>query len=88
MPVHYKDSKSSSKNGAWKEIGTPLSNRERSNTKKATDLSIKVSRKANKKSVVSMKRGKTSLFIALKGKKFKAAKAKRSNPGKKQQLTC
>ena len=30
-----------------------------------------------------MKRGKTSLSIALKGKKLKAAKAERSNPGKK-----
>ena len=80
MPVHYKKSKS----GAWKEINTTLvkSGKKKYKTK-ATDLSIKVAKKANKKSVVSMKRGKTSLSIALKGKKLKAAKAKRSNPGKK-----
>ncbi len=85
MPVHYKKSKGS----AWKEINTTLvkSGKKKYKTK-ATDLSIKAAKKANKKSVVSMKRGKTSLSIALKGKKFKAAKAKRSNPGKKQQLTC
>ena len=80
MPVHYKKSKS----GAWKEINTTLvkSGKKKYKTK-ATELSIKVAKKANKKSVVSMKRGKTSLSIALKGKKLKAAKAKRSNPGKK-----
>lgn len=78
MPVHYR------KNGTWKEIDTTLvkSGKKKYKTK-ATDLSIKVSKKANKKSVVSMKRGKTSLSIALKGKKLKAAKAKRSNPKKK-----
>ena len=78
MPVHYK------KRGDWKEIDTTLvkSGKKKYKTK-ATDLSIKVSRKANKKSVVSMKRDKTSLSIALKGKKLKAAKVKRSNPGKK-----
>ncbi len=80
MPVHYKKSKG----GAWKEIDTTLvkSGKKKYKTK-ATDLSIKVSQKANRKSVVSMKRGKTSLSIALKGKKLKAAKAKRSNPKKK-----
>ncbi len=84
MPVHYKEPKGSSKNGAWKEIDTTLvkSGKKKYKTK-ATDLSIKVSKKANKKSVVSMKRGKTSLSIALKGKKIKAAKAKLSNPTKK-----
>lgn len=78
MPVHYK------KSGTWKEIDTTLvkSGKKKYKTK-ATDLSIKVSKKANKKSVVSMKRGKTSLSIALKGKKLKAAKAKVSNPKKK-----
>lgn len=78
MPVHYK------KSGKWKEIDTTLvkSGKKKFKTK-ATDLSIKVSKKANKKSVVSMKRGKTSLSIALKGKKIKAAKAKLSNPAKK-----
>ena len=85
MPVHYKKSKG----GAWKEIDTTLvkSGKKKYKTK-ATDLSIKVSQKANRKSVVSMKRGKTSLSIALKGKKLKAAKAKRSNPKKKQRQMC
>lgn len=69
MPVHYK------KNGKWKEIDTTLVKSGKSKYKtKATDLSIKVSQKANKKSVVSMKRGKTSLSIALKGKKLKQSK--------------
>lgn len=78
MPVHYR------KNGTWKEIDTTLvkSGKKKYKTK-TTDLSIKISKKANKKSLVSMKRGKTSLSIALKGKKLKAAKAKRSNPKKK-----
>ena len=78
MPVHYK------RNGKWKEIDTTLIKSGKKNYKtKATDLTIKVSKKANKKSVVSMKRGKTSLSIALKGKKLKAARAKVSNPRKK-----
>lgn len=78
MPIHYK------KSGTWKEVDTTLVKSGKKNYKtKATDLSIKVSKKANKKSVVSMKRGKTSLSIALKGKKLKAAKAKLSNPKKK-----
>lgn len=78
MPVHYKS------NGTWKEIDTTLVRSGRKNYKtKATDLAIKISRKANKKSVVSMKRGKSGLSVALKGKKMKAAKAKVSNPGKK-----
>ena len=79
MPVHYK------KSGKWKEIDTTLvkSGKKKYKTK-ATDLSIKVSKKANKKSIVSMKRGKTSLSIALKGKKLKEAKAKLSNPKKKE----
>ncbi len=78
MPVHYK------KGGNWNEIDTTLVKSGKKNYKtKATGLSIRVSRKANKKSVVSMKRGKTSLSVALKGKKVRAAKAKVSNPGKK-----
>ena len=45
MPVHYK------KNGTWKEIDTTLVKSGKKNYKtKATDLSIKVSKKANKKS--------------------------------------
>ena len=78
MPVHYR------KSGTWKEIDTTLVQSGKKNYKtKATDLSIKLSKKANKKSVVAMKRGKTSLSIALKGKKMKVAKAKLSNPTKK-----
>ncbi len=77
MPIHYK------KNGRWKEINTTLVKSGKTKYKtKATDLSIKVSKKANKKSVVSLKRGKTSLSIALKGKKLKQSKAKLSNPKK------
>jgi len=84
MPVHYKESGDSSKNGKWKEIDTTLVKADKKYYKtKATDLSIKASKKANRKSVISMKRGKTGLSIALKGKKFKAAKAKTSNPKKK-----
>lgn len=78
MPVHYK------KNGTWKEIDTTLVKSGKKNYKtKATDLSIKVSKKANKKSIISLKRGKISLSIAFKGKKLKASKAKLSNPTKK-----
>ena len=72
MPVHYKGPNGSSKGGNWKEIDTTLVKSGRKDYKtKATDLTLKVSKKANKKSVVSMKRGKTSLSIALKGKKMK-----------------
>lgn len=48
MPVHYR------KSGTWKEIDTTLvkSGKKKYKTK-ATDLSIKLSKKANKKSVVS-----------------------------------
>ena len=84
MPAHYKKTNGSSKNSIWKEIDTTLVRSGRKNYKtKATDLAIKISRKANKKSMVSMKRGKASLSVALKGKKMKAAKAEVSNPGKK-----
>lgn len=78
MPVHYKS------NGTWKEIDTTLVRSGRKNYKtKATDLAIKIPKKANKKSMVFVKRGKASLSVALKGKKMKAAKAEVSNPGKK-----
>lgn len=50
---------------------------------KATDLTIKAAQKANKKSVISLKRSKSSLSIALKGKKLKSSKAKISNPKRK-----
>lgn len=84
MPVHYKEPDGSSKGGSWREIDTTLVKSGKKNYKtKATGLSVRVSAKANKKSVVSMKRGKSGLSVALKGKKVKAAKAKISNPGKK-----
>ena len=64
MPVHYKKSKG----GNWKEIDTTLVKSGKKNYKtKATDLSIRVSKKANKKSIVSMNRGKSRLSLALKG---------------------
>lgn len=77
MPVHYK------RNGKWKEINTTLvkSGKKKYKTK-ATDLSIQVSKKANKKSLVSLKRGKTSLSLALQGKKLKPSKVKLKNPRK------
>ena len=68
MPVHYK------KGGNWSEIDTTLVKSGKKNYKtKATGLSIRVTRKANKKSVVSMKRGRTSLSVALKGKNYQPA---------------
>lgn len=80
MPVHYKKSK----NGGWKEINTTLvkSGRKKYRTK-ATDLGIRVSKKANKKSVISLKRGRSGVSIALKGRKLKSIKAKITNPKKK-----
>lgn len=80
MPVHYKKSK----NSGWKEINTTLvkSGRKKYRTK-ATDLGIRVSKKADKKSVISLKRGKSGLSIALKGRKRKSIKAKITNPKKK-----
>lgn len=77
MPVHYK------KNGKWKEINTTLKKSGKKNYKtKSTDLSIKVSKKSSKKSVVSLKRGSYKLSWALLGKKTKPVKAKISNPKK------
>lgn len=78
MPVHYK------KNSKWKEINTTLKKSGKKNYKtKSTALKIKVAKKANKKSVISLKRGKNSLSIALQGKNLKARGAKISNPKKK-----
>ncbi len=75
MPVHFK------KNGKWKEIDTTLVKSGKKFYKtKATDLSIKVTKKTNKKSLISLKRGKTALSIAL--NKTKKSKAKRQNPKK------
>lgn len=77
MPVHYK------KNGKWKEINTTLKKSGKKTYKtKSTDLSIKVSKKSNKKSVISLKRGSYKLSWALANKKAKAVKAKISNPKK------
>lgn len=78
MPVHYK------KNGKWKEIDTTLvksGNKAKYKTK-STALAIKVSKKAKKKSVITLKRGKNALSVALTGKNLKKSKAKVSNPVK------
>ncbi len=78
MPVHYK------KGGKWQEINTTLKKSGKNTYQtKSTDLKIKVSKKANQKSVISLKRDKMGLSVALKGKKLKKAKVKISNPKKK-----
>ena len=77
MPVHYK------RNGKWKEIDTTLVRSDKKSYKtKATDLSINVSAKANKKFLVSMKRAGSGMSIALKAKKIKHSKAQIRNPKK------
>ena len=80
MPVHYK------KKGVWKEINTTLVKSGKKQYKtKSTDLSIKVSKKANKKSMISLKRGSACLSWSLNGKKMKAVNVKISNPKKSKQ---
>ena len=80
MPVHYK------KKGVWKEINTTLVKSGKKQYKtKSTDLSIKVSKKANKKSMISLKRGSACLSWSLNGKKMKAVNVKISNPKKTKQ---
>ena len=80
MPVHYK------KKGVWKEINTTLVKSGKKQYKtKSTDLSIKVSKKANKKSMISLKRGSACLSWSLNGKKMKAVNGKISNPKKSKQ---
>lgn len=80
MPVHYK------KKGVWKEINTTLVKSGKKQYKtKSTDLSIKVSKKANKKSMISLKRGSDCLSWSLNGKKMKAVNVKISNPKKTKQ---
>ena len=77
MPVHYK------KNGKWKEINTTLKQYGKKSYKtKSTDLSIKVSKKSNEKSDVSLKRDSYKLSWALVGKEVKSVKAEISNPTK------
>lgn len=78
MPVHYK------KNGEWKEINATLKksrDKKKYYTKK-TDLKIKLSKKYNNKSVVSLKRSSYKLSWALQGKKVKTVYAKVKNPVK------
>ncbi len=78
MPVHYK------KNGKWKEIDTTLVKSGKKNYRtKATDLKIRVARKAGKKATAALERGKTGVSFALTGRKFKPSKAKTDNPEKK-----
>ena len=77
MPVHYK------KNGKWKEINTTLKQYGKKSYKtKSMDLSIKVSKKSNEKSDVSLKRDSYKLSWALVGKEVKSVKAEISNPTK------
>ena len=69
MPIHYK------KNGRWKEINTTLVKSGKTKYKtKATDLSIKVSKKANKKNRHKL------LQISKKMSTFATAKQKRVSP--------
>lgn len=64
MPVHYK------KKGVWKEINTTLVKSGKKQYKtKSTDLSIKVSKKANKKSMISLKRGSCLLILVIEWEK-------------------
>ncbi len=80
MPVHYK------KKGVWKEIDTTMKKvGKKKYQTKSTDLTIQVSKKSNKKSVITLKRGSNSISWALKGKKVKSANVKISNPKKSKQ---
>ena len=80
MPVHYK------KKGVWKEIDTTMKKvGKKKYQTKSTDLTIQVSKKSNKKSVITLKRGSNSISWALKGKKVKSANVKISNPKKTKQ---
>ena len=80
MPVHYK------KKGVWKEIDTTMKKvGKKKYQTKSTDLTIQVSKKSNKKSVMTLKRGSNSISWALKGKKVKSANVKISNPKKSKQ---
>ena len=80
MPVHYK------KKGVWKEIDTTMKKvGKKKYQTKSTELTIQVSKKSNKKSVITLKRGSNSISWALKGKKVKSANVKISNPKKSKQ---
>ena len=80
MPVHYK------KKGVWKEIDTIMKKvGKKKYQTKSTDLTIQVSKKSNKKSVITLKRGSNSISWALKGKKVKSANVKIRNPKKSKQ---
>lgn len=80
MPVHYK------KKGVWKEIDTTMKKvGKKKYQTKSTDLTIQVSKKSNKKSVITLKRGSNSISWALKGKKVKSANVKINNPKKTKQ---
>lgn len=81
MPVHYK------KKGVWKEIDTTMKKvGKKKYQTKSTDLTIQVSKKSNKQSVITLKRGSNSISWALKGKKVKSANVKISNPKKSKQI--
>ena len=80
MPVHYK------KKGVWKEIDTTMKKvGKKKYQTKSTELTIQVSKKSNKKAVITLKRGSNSISWALKGKKVKSANVKIRNPKKSKQ---
>lgn len=81
MPAHYK------KGGKWKEIDTTLKKTKNGACykTKSTSLQIKAAKKANKTSMLSLKRGKYGVSLAPQGK-VKTKKAVVKNP-KKQEKT-
>lgn len=86
MPVHYKESGVSSKDGKWKEINTTLKKApgKKYYKTKSTSLQIQAAAKADAHSLIKLKRGSSALSWALQGKKLRAARAVIKNPKKKQ----
>lgn len=80
MPTHMK------KNGKWKEINTTLVKSGKNYKTKATDLGIKVAKKANKKATVTLNRGSYLLSVAPYAGKIKGSTVKISNPKKKNSM--
>lgn len=81
MPVHYPEK------GKWREIDTTmiLTRSRKSYRTRSTDLLIQAAKRANKKSMISLKRGKKQLKWALLGKNRKNVKITRQNPKKRTQ---
>ena len=83
MPVHYK------KKGVWKEIDTTMKKvGKKKYQTKSTDLTIQVSKKSNKKSVITLKRGSNSISWALKGGKSQISKCKNQQSQENQTNRC